>query len=185
MIDVFKQYERMQDSNIMLSFKGEVSFDLVKSVLDIIEGRLDLIEHNPKTKKKVFNVLVECLQNLVHHIEETEVDFAGIDHGKTALLMIWMDPNAYNVATGNYVLNENVEKLDKWLQEINSNSRDELRDLYKQVLNNGLFSVKGGGGLGFIDIARKSGQKLDYQFKRIDDKYSFFSFQIHVLKENS
>ena len=64
----------MQDNNIMLSFKGEVSFDLVKSVLDIIEGRLERMEDNPKTKKKVFNVLVECLQNLCHHIEVSLVD---------------------------------------------------------------------------------------------------------------
>lgn len=183
MVDVFKQYERMQDNNIMLSFKGEVSFDLVKSVLDIIEGRLERIEENAKTKKKVFNVLVECLQNLVHHIESTEAELTGIDQGRTALLMIWVDPSAYHVATGNYILKENVDKLDDWLKEINSNSREELRGLYKQVLNNGMFSQKGGGGLGFIDIARKSGQKLDYVFQDVDESYSFFSFEINIPKE--
>ena len=65
MVDVYKLYERMQDNNIMLSFKGEVSFDLVKSVLDIIEGRLEKIEDNPKIKRKVFNILVEHMSGLI------------------------------------------------------------------------------------------------------------------------
>lgn len=184
MVDVFRLYERMQDNNIMLSFKGEVSFDLVKSVLDIIEGRLDRMEDNQKTKKKVFNVLVECLQNLCHHIEvsSVEADF-GNHSGKTAILMIWTDDEAYHVATGNYIVAENVVKLKEWLNQINSVSRDELRTLYKEILNNNTFSKKGGGGLGFIDIARKSGQKLDFNFKKIDDNISFFSFQINILKE--
>lgn len=185
MVDVYKLYERMQDNNIMLSFKGEVSFDLVKSVLDIIEGRLEKIEDNPKTKKKVFNILVECLQNLCHHIEVSEVDPEFGNHsGKTAILMIWTDSDAYHVATGNYIQNSNVEKLNSWLERINSVSREELRALYKEILNNNQFSAKGGGGLGFIDIARKSGQKLDYNFKPVDESYSFFSFQINIPKEN-
>ena len=31
-------------------------------------------------------------------------------------------------------------------------------------------SKKGGGGLGMIDIARKSGKKLEYRFDNVDDK---------------
>ncbi len=174
----------MQDNNIMLSFKGEVTFDLVKSVLDIIEGRLDQIEENAKTKKKVFNVLVECLQNLCHHIEVSDVDPALENFsGKTALLMIWTDNDAYRVATGNYIPVEGVKKLENWLKKINDNSKEELRVLYKEILNNDTFTSKGGGGLGFIDIARKSGQKLDYSFKPVDEKHSFFSFQINIPKE--
>jgi hypothetical protein len=183
MTDIFKLYEQMQDNNIMLSFKGEVSFDLVKSVLDIIEGRLERIEGNPKIKKKVFNVLVECLQNLSHHIEEHEEEIKVREDGRTALLMIWQEPSAYHVATGNYIIKDNVDRLKEWLDTINGRNREDLRKLYKDVLNNDQFTEKGGGGLGFIDIARKSGQKLHYSFKPIDNKFSFFSFQINIPKE--
>lgn len=170
----------MQDNNVMLSFKGEISFDLVKSVLDIIESRLEKLEDNPKTKKKVFNVLVECLQNLGHHVEETGVD---PQHSKTAVLNVWTEPGSYYVATGNYILEEKVEKLTKWLDQINACSKEELRALYKEILDNDTFSSKGGGGLGFIDIARKSGQRLSYKFQNIDKKHSFFSFQIQIPKD--
>ena len=38
---------------------------------------------------------------------------------------------------------------------------------------------KGGGGLGMIDIARKSGQKLNYHFTEIDETFSFFNLNIN------
>ena len=41
-------------------------------------------------------------------------------------------------------------------------------------------SLKGGGGLGMIDIARKTGQKLEYDFLKVDDKFSFFTLNIKV-----
>ncbi len=180
MVDVYRLYERMQDNNVMLSFKGEVSFDLVKSLLDVMEDRLESIESNPKTKKKVFNVLVECLQNLGHHVEETGLD---LENNRTAILLIWTDDTTYHVATGNYIATDKVPKLNAWLDKINSISREELRKLYKEILNNETFSSKGGGGLGFIDIARKSGQKLDYNFRELKNNVSFFSFQINIPKE--
>jgi hypothetical protein len=39
MIDYLALYEKMHENNIMLTFKGEVSVDLVNSVLKIIEDR--------------------------------------------------------------------------------------------------------------------------------------------------
>ena len=70
-----------------------------------------------------------------------------------------------------------------FLDEINKLSKEELKDYYKAVLNNGQMSAKGGGGLGMIDIARKTGQKLKYNFMPIDDMYSFFSLNIKITPQ--
>lgn len=184
MVDVYELYDKVHDNNVMLSFKGDITFDLVRSVLDIIEAKLEQVEDNPKTKKKVFNVLVECLQNLCHHVEVGDIDATIGDHSnKVASLLIWKDEGAYYVATGNYLPAKHVEKLKSWLEKINANSKEELRLLYKEILNNNSFTEKGGGGLGFIDIARKSGRKLNFDFKTLDERFSFFSFQINIPKE--
>lgn len=180
-IDYLALYEKMRENNIMLTFKGEVTVDLVNSVLKIIEDRLDRIEEDRKTRKKVYNVLVECLQNLCNHIETTDFEVKGYD-SKTALLIIETDMNGYSVVTGNYVPTDKVDGLKARIDEINSVSKEELRELYKKILNNGQFSEKGGGGLGFIDIARKSGQKLKYSFQKVNEEIQFFSLQIDVPK---
>ena len=48
---------------------------------------------------------------------------------------------------------------------------------------NGKLSKKGGGGLGLIDIAKKSRNKLGYSFKEIDEDYSFFTLIVKILKK--
>ena len=41
-------------------------------------------------------------------------------------------------------------------------------------MREGRLSDRGGAGLGFIDIAKKTGEKLIYSFLKINEKRSFF-----------
>lgn len=179
LLDLFEFYERMERNKIMLSFKGDITSELLTSVLQIMESKLENMQEEPKIKKKVYNVLVECLQNLYHHLD---VDSNGEDTTKyrSAIFMIGKIGTEYSIYTGNYIFNDNVPPLRDKLNRINVMSKDELKEYYKEILNNDEFSQKGGGGLGMIDIARKSGQKLNFQFMPVDDRYSFFSLHIKI-----
>ena len=177
-LDIYDFYDKMERNNIMLSFKGDITSELLTSILQIMESKLDNLQEEPKVKKKVYNVLVECLQNLYHHMDEAnEEEDARV---KSAIFMIGKIEGHYDIITGNYIKTDNVASFKKRLDDINEMSKEELKDYYKEVLNNGSMSQKGGGGLGMIDIARKTGQKLDYNFKPVDDKYSFFSLNIKI-----
>jgi len=171
----------MEDGNIMLSFKGEVTSDLLTSILQIMETKMETLSEPPKIKKKVYNILVECLQNLYHHIDED--DITTKQNEKSALFMIRKsEEGEYSIMTGNYIAEENVELMQSRLDLINGMDKDELKTYYKEVLNNGEMSAKGGGGLGMIDIARKSGKKLEYNFDAVDEQFSFFSLNIKVAQ---
>ena len=178
MVDAFNIYDKMEKNNILLSFKGDVTSELLTSILQIMENKMDNMQEEPKMKKKVYNVLVECLQNLYHHMDDV-ADAAG-DVNRSAIFMIGKLNNAYTITTGNYIASENVHGLRNRLDEVNALSKEELKEYYKKVLNNGEMSLKGGGGLGMIDIARKTGEKLDYNFLEIDNKVSFFTLNIKV-----
>jgi hypothetical protein len=184
MLDLFDFYDKMERSQIMLSFKGDITSELLTSILQIMESKLDNMQEEPKIKKKVYNVLVECLQNLYHHMDELPVDKLLGQNSRSAIFMIGKTAEGYSIYTGNYILNENVAKLKAKIDKVNSLNKEELKEYYKEVLNNEEFSAKGGGGLGMIDIARKSGQKLNYKFSEVDDKYSFFTLNISVTQQN-
>ncbi|NJK86138.1 MAG: hypothetical protein HC906_09370, partial [Bacteroidales bacterium] len=68
------------------------------------------------------------------------------------------------------------EKIDK----INSLTKDELKICIKFILNHQKLSAKGGGGLGLVDIARKTGSKLNYSFFNYNNNYYFFNLEIIV-----
>ena len=59
-------------------------------------------------------------------------------------------------------------------------SAGELKIKYLAKLNSTKLSDKGGAGLGLMDIARKSGKKLEYDFENISEKISFFSLIVNV-----
>lgn len=180
-LDVYELYNRMQDSNIMLSFKGDITSELMTSILQIMEGRLDNLNETPKIRKKVYNVMVECLQNLYHHNDAIPVSLGEVeDEDRSAIFMIGLSDEGYDITSGNYIQSERVSGLKEKLEKINSLDPDDLKLFYKDVLNSEGRSEKGGGGLGMIDIARKTNRKLDYDFVSINDQYSFFSLNVTI-----
>jgi hypothetical protein len=168
--------------NIVLYYKGNVDSDVINHILDSVEEKLVAVNENPKLRKKVYNVLVESLQNLYHHVDKVPDDYEE-QAEKFGLLVVRKVAEGYRLVTGNFVQGENMEKLEEKIKRINRSSHEEIKELYKFILNHQRISAKGGGGLGLVDIARKTGNKLDYAFVSYNDNYSFFYLDILVKEE--
>jgi hypothetical protein len=178
-MDIHDFYDKMDRNNILLSFKGDITAELLTSILQIIESKMDNMQEEPKLRKKVYIVLVELLQNLYHHMDDPSLE-ANAEMARTAIFMIGKENNHYNVITGNYIKNDRVPNLKKKMDEINSLTPEEVKEHYKRTLNNGQMSEKGGGGLGMIDIARRTGKPLFYDFVPINDNFSFFTLNVVI-----
>jgi hypothetical protein len=116
--------------------------------------------------------MVECLQNISKHADTFGSDdflFAG-----RGIFMVSKGKKDYHVTTGNVIENDKIEELTEMLNHINSLDKEGLKQLYKSQMKEGRLSEKGGAGLGFIDIARKTGNKLEFHFLPIDEESSFF-----------
>lgn len=167
----------MEKNNILLSFKGAISDDLVAAIVALVEKKLKLKDESPKIRKKVFNILIECLQNLYHH--NVQFNSEGDEDG-AVVVMIAKNVEGYSIVTGNLIDDVKVESFKAKLEEINSLDKEGLKQLYKTVLTEGKYSDTGGAGLGLIDIGRKSGEPLEYGFIPFNDNYSFFSLNIKI-----
>ena len=178
--NIYDLYKTMERENILLSFKVLVTSDLLSSILQIMETKMESIEQSPKVRKKVFNVLVECLQNLYHHIDPDDPNKQEFLESDSALFMIARNAASYEIKTGNYIPSDQVAELRGKLELINSMSKPELKAYYQQVLTSGEVSQKGTAGLGMIDIARKSGNKLDFEFLPINTEDSFFCLNVKI-----
>jgi hypothetical protein len=166
--------------NVILFYKGNVDSDVINHVLDTVEDKMVEVSEQSKLRKKVYNVLVESLQNLYHHVDKVPADFADQKSERFGMLLIQKVESGYKIITGNFVQSENIENLEEKIKRINRSSYEEIKELYKFILNHQRISAKGGGGLGLVDIARKTGNKLEYEFKKYNDKYSFFYLKILV-----
>jgi hypothetical protein len=170
--------------NPILFYKGNIDSDLINKVLDTIEGNLIKGNEHSKLRKKVYNVLVESLQNLYHHVDEVPEDFEDQTSERYGILAVNKVDKGYRIITGNFVRNDNVEKLEEKIKRINRSSHEEITELYKFILNHQRISSKGGGGLGLVDIARKTGNKLEYIFKEYNEESTFFYLNILINETN-
>jgi hypothetical protein len=173
-------YSKFSNSDVVISFKGSITSDIINNVLESVENKMVEMNEESRVRKKMYNVMVESLQNLYHHIEEMPNEVTGTNDSKFGILIIARQPNGYKITTGNFVSSGRIKPLKDKIDKINSLSQDELKDMYKFILNHQKLTAKGGGGLGLVDIARKTGNKLDYSFYSVDKDYYFFNLDIYV-----
>lgn len=169
---VYDFYKSMKAHEITLVYEGEITHQITKAFTSLTESNMAKEAEANSVQKKVFHVMVECLQNISRHAEDFGSEnflFAG-----RGIFMVSKGKEEYSVTTGNVVDNTKIDVLSEMLDNINSLDKDGLKDLYKVKMKEGRLSDKGGAGLGFIDIARKTGKKLDYHFLPIDNDTSFF-----------
>ncbi len=169
---VYDFYSSMKAHEIKLVYEGKVTHQITKAFIALAETQMGETEEAARVQRMVFHVMVECLQNISRHADEYDMDEPAYS-GK-GIFMVSNTNEAYCITTGNAIHNQKIPELEEMLKEINSLEGKDLKELYVQQMREGRLSSKGGAGLGFIDIRRKTGERLDYHFLPIDDEYSFF-----------
>jgi len=169
---VYEFYKTMKAHEISLVYEGEITHQITKAFTSLTESNMAKEEESGTVQRKVFHVMVECLQNISKHAD----DFAASDYlfAGRGIFMVSKGEAEYSVTTGNAIDNSKRSYLTEMLEKINSLDKDELNEMYKKQIKEGQLSDKGGAGLGFIDIKRKTGQPLEYHFLPINDNISFF-----------
>lgn len=182
-IELFDYYKEMQNENVVLAFKGAISQSILVGLAEMIREKLSTESNRNKTSKKIFSIFVELAQN-IHHYSAEKVQ---INESKTVgkgIIVIQENKSEYLVSSGNLMEKSNSGSILAKCNHINSLEPSELKAFYKQQVKIPRELEKDGGGIGFIDIARKSGSKLDVQIKNVDEKSSFFILSVRINKEN-
>ncbi len=178
--NVENHFKDLLTGNVIFSYKGDVSSEVINVILDSVEKKTEEANDPSKVKKKLYNVLVESLQNLYHHVDTVPEDFEDQDSKRFGIIVITRSDGGYNITTGNFVTRDKISKLREHIEKINNSSAEEIKELYKFILHHQKISDKGGGGLGLVDIARKTGNELGYNFYDYNNKYSFFCLSIKI-----
>jgi len=163
-------HEIMDKHHITLVYEGEINQDITKIFSDMAQSSLSANDHLT-TKKRVYHIMVECLQNICKHADEKGyTEDSGQGKG---ILIVGNTDNQYTITTGNIITNNNVEPTKAMLDRINAMSPEELKENYKKMIMASRISSKGGAGLGFIDMVKKTGNPIEYIIKPIDEENSF------------
>lgn len=177
----FKLFQGMQEDNLSYIYRGLFTQTITDSIISLAESNLEITGESSKLKKRVFSIMVECLQNITRHqtVEGEVNEFVEIP----GIFMIQRKDDGYFITSGNVIPNVATDRLRSQLEKINSLEQDALKEYYKQILEDGSISDRGGAGLGLIEMARKSGNKLTFDFSKVNEEISYFYLHTAISKE--
>jgi len=159
--------DKMMKERLMFVYRGVVTNENSASLLMLLEKEMENSEFGFVGRKRLFMFVLESLQNVSRHSDHNR-------YAEMSLVVYSKTDNGYTVTTGNVIESEKIPDLKSKLDEINNLESGEIRNVYRQMLSHAEFSSKGGAGLGLIEMAKKTGNKLDYDFIKLDDKFSYF-----------
>lgn len=165
-------------SKSILSYQGPLSFSTIDWLLS--EFKMAAQDHDLsfKTYKKMISVMIEALENVTKYSDQILCN-GEKNSGFCPSCQINRNASSIELVTSNPVKREDVDPLRARLDDVNNRNREELKELYKTTILNGEFTPKGGAGLGFIEMAKTTGNKLEYSFKELSKEYSLYTIRVH------
>ncbi len=166
-----------KDHEFPIIYKGNFNHELAKYLANSTKELTIANDIEPSLQRKIYHASLELLQNIYKHGSRDDDINKEECNGIFAFLH---NDNKYVIITGNKVNEQQMNDLTNQIDQLNTMDAQELKSLYKQQMREGELSEKGGAGLGFIDIIRKTGSKLQYSFIQSDDNLYYFINQLEV-----
>jgi D-mannonate dehydratase len=168
----------MLDTSI-LSYQGPLSFSTIDWLLS--EFKMVAQDHDISFKayKKMVSVLIETLENISKYSVQVHCNGEPLS-GFCPSLRISRSESEIEMETRNPVNKRDEQTIRSRIDKINEQNSEELKELYKSTMTDGLFSSSGGAGLGFIEIAKTTGSKLEYNFESLSKEYSIYTFRVSM-----
>lgn len=162
--------EHSSSETVLVSHLGTLSEGVISSLESSVEEKVTALEIPKGPLRKIFFISVETLQNMLIHGHKTK---EGEQHN---FFILYKNGVKMYMTSANLVANDAIPALTKQIDTINSFEDEKaLKAYYLEHLENNTISEKGGAGLGFITIGMKSGNKLQVDFKKINDDFSLFT----------
>ena len=174
----YSLFKNMQSDNLEYTYRGDFNSAIAENILSLVETNFGDVNEKTMVRKRVYFIMVECLQNITRHQEDKPKN--AILPSEFGLFVVRRKNYAYYITTGNLIKNESIENISTRIETINSMDGETLKNYSREILKEGNYSNKGGAGLGLIEMARKSGRKLKYNFHNLGDGYSYFYLHMCV-----
>lgn len=169
-------YKDNLNLHVLIAHIGHFSQDLVNGFSENSEEILLSAGEKKSTIKKVFSILVEGLQNIRFHGEKDP------EEKNFGVFILARNDKQLKILFGSLVNHENSDNLAKRLENLNAIEDEDVKEHYMQVLNNGIISVEGNAGLGFITMRLKSGTRLAYNFYPVAEELNLFTVEVTFAK---
>jgi len=170
-------FELLEKDTLSFMYQGAFTDEITSMVIGLNQYYL-YNEEYIKFKNRISFLMIECFQNIIRHGSEIK-NHKTIALSDNMFFTRIIDKLTF-ICSVNPIHNDEIEQLCAKIERINNLNPDELKEFQTKVLREIEMSAKGGASLGLIEMARKSGQKLKYDFVPISETHSHFYLQVSL-----
>lgn len=167
--------------NIIFSFKGVITEEILADLGEIIKNHISDFKYRPLVVKRVFSIFIEVAQNILHHSAE-RVTLGPHGERGSGIVMVIESESDFEIVSGNLISNSSSKSIEESCKLINSLDKEGLKKAFRQKIKAPLDEGNKGAGLGLLDIARKSENRVTFKIDRIDDDHSFLRLSVKIEK---
>lgn len=138
-----------QNNEEIYRYEGLYPGSVIQAAVDVITDFFDG-GATSGTGKRLSAAAIELIQNIGFYSDEKTV-LDGELTGIGSCLISQMN-GAFLIETKNRITPEKFKKFVQWIDKLNSMTRDELKQLRRELLKNGAPSGSRGANIGLLDI---------------------------------
>lgn len=153
---------------------GRVDHSVVERLLAEAESASLAAGDAVSVRKRLFNVLVEGLENVHVH--------AGEQFSETAFALLVDAGDGYRLAFGNALPMATAALLSHRVEILNSMEEADLKQHFMLMLGNNARTERGGAGLGLLTMARKSHRPMVVRTLPLNEGAAYFVMELAVMR---
>ena len=178
---MFQFKEMLEKEGIIFSFSGTISQPILSGISETIESDLVAMEMDTKVTMKIFAVFTEQMQNIMSYSKERRENREN-RHSSPGICVVGLDAQKekYYVHSANIMDIKDEPIVSKKIDHINTLDDSGLKKYYKELRRSGKGMHGRGAGLGFLEMAKRSCEPLEYRITNIDDERSFFEIKVYI-----
>lgn len=166
-------------SQSIIEFEGILTFNTISHLLPKLKEALDNLGEKINTYKRILTITIETLENSYRYIENNDA-LKALQSTNPSRFSIVKTNELFEIISGNLVKEADREIITTKITKVNNLDETGLRELYKKTIANGQFSAVGGAGLGFIEIAKASGEKIHFDFAPVANEIFYYTVKLFV-----
>ncbi|MCG8615845.1 MAG: SiaB family protein kinase [Desulfobacterales bacterium] len=182
----------LESQGIIFYFTGPLSQDILRDIVKNLQIKREMLNADPSTLRRLITVIIELTQNIMYYsIDSTQFGKTGEKPGNKSggkpsvgngFLALGQRNNGYFVTCGNKVSKKQVPILRDKLSHLQKLTPDEIKKYYIEQLNRDPEDPDQIGGLGFIEMAKRTSKPIQFEFDPIDEDNQYISITGHIKR---
>lgn len=174
---IYDMHISMKENNVLFAFTGDFDMTIINTMTRSIRQKLKEIEPAARVQKRVYNIIVECLESIFRNYQEAQSRNKTVN--QFAIFTLGKSDDHYYFTSGNYIYNDMIAAVKETIDKINRLSLEEKKTAYRDIITKKEININD-PNLAMIDIAIKSEGVLDYEFQKVNNETSFYIFEIKI-----